>query len=100
MTDKDDLTSLEKLDKAIKEAKQKASGETNSEKPASVGDSARVFVELLSGSAVGFGLGFWLDGIFETTPLLLITCGMLGIAGAFYNIIRAFNMRSNDINED
>ena len=39
-------------------------------------------------SAGGFVLGNWLDGRFETRPVLTLIFGLLGVAAAFVNLVR------------
>ncbi len=36
-------------------------------------------------------LGWWLDGKFETKPILILVCAFLGIALAFYNFFRTIS---------
>ncbi len=36
-------------------------------------------------------LGWWLDGKFETKPILILTFAFLGIALAFYNFFRTIS---------
>ena len=48
----------------------------------------RVVTELIAGIAVGAGLGWLLDKLFHTKPILMIIFVLLGTAGGFWNIIR------------
>ena len=48
----------------------------------------RVLAELLGGMIGGAAIGWALDQLFDTTPLLLLTLLFLGIGVAFRNIIR------------
>jgi len=39
--------------------------------------------------AIGYGLGWWLDGRFSTRPYLTVAMLLLGIAAAFRSLYRA-----------
>ena len=43
---------------------------------------------------VGFGLGYLLDSLFHTAPILMIVFLFYGIAAAFYNLFKV--TRSDD----
>ncbi len=53
-----------------------------------MGAGFRVVSELVAGVLVGGGLGWLLDKVFHTKPLMMILLGCLGLAGGFWNIIR------------
>ncbi len=38
---------------------------------------------------LGLFLGVWLDGVFDTQPVLTLVCLGLGIAAGFRNLVRA-----------
>lgn len=48
----------------------------------------RIGTELISGVIIGAGLGYLLDNIFDTQPLLLIIFLFLGAAAGFLNVYR------------
>ena len=48
----------------------------------------RVVTELVAGILVGGAIGWGLDRLLHTKPLLLIVFGLLGTAGGFWNIVR------------
>lgn len=62
-------------------------------------DQGRVFRELGYFSSlgisvalaivIGMALGYWLDNVFDTKPVLLLVGLVFGIAAGFSNIIRA-----------
>lgn len=54
----------------------------------------RVLAELLGGLIGGGLIGFTLDQLLGTSPWLLLALLVLGIIGAFRNIIRISNQRS------
>jgi ATP synthase protein I len=53
-----------------------------------MGAGFRVVTELVAGVIVGGGLGWLLDKLLHTKPLMMILLGSLGLAGGFWNIIR------------
>jgi ATP synthase protein I len=53
-----------------------------------MGAGFRVVTELIAGVIVGGGLGWLLDHLFHTRPLLMIVLGTLGLVGGFWNIVR------------
>ena len=58
----------------------------------------RIGTELISGVIVGAGLGYVLDKIFDTQPLLLIIFLFLGGAAGFLNVYRF--VRSQEQNKE
>jgi ATP synthase protein I len=53
----------------------------------------RVLSYLIGGFAGGALIGWVLDRLFGTSPLLLITLMLLGAVGGFWNIIKLANQR-------
>ena len=68
------------------EAHRKGAGKTDATESYNLGN--RVLAELLGGMIGGALIGWVLDRLFGTTPLLLLTLLFLGIGVAFRNIIR------------
>ncbi len=80
--------SLEELDKKIAEARNKSTI-LKEDKPKDAGTSPmRVGIELVSGVAVGSGLGYFTDKFFDTSPLFFLIFFMVGGAAGFFNIYR------------
>lgn len=72
-------------------AKKRAEGP---ETPREVAGSAfamgtRLAVELVAGVLVGAAIGYWLDSLLDTSPIMTIGMFMLGLAAGFSNLIRA-----------
>lgn len=42
------------------------------------GAAWRMVIELVTGIVVGFGIGYWLDTVFETLPIFLVLFTLLG----------------------
>lgn len=80
----DNFQNLEKkVNKALDEQAK------TSDKTISNGNPAiKILSELISGIAVGVFLGYFLDEYFNTKPLLLILCMLLGFSGSMLNIYK------------
>ncbi len=53
------------------------------------GIASRLVVELVAGLVVGIGIGWVLDRIFDTGPVLLIIFFLLGAGAGMVNVVRA-----------
>jgi F0F1-type ATP synthase assembly protein I len=42
-------------------------------------------IDLISGLAVGSFIGYFLDGVFSSSPWMLFICAIFGTAGGFYS---------------
>lgn len=70
-------------------AKAQARLKTGGDQPAKRQTLAWQFLsELVAGLLVGSGIGFGLDYLFGSKPWLFVVFLLLGIAGAFWNMIR------------
>ena len=54
----------------------------------SMGRALRLGTDLVAGVAVGGLIGFWLDRLFDTKPILFIVFFLLGTAAGFLNVFR------------
>lgn len=90
------LTSLEKRLKQAQQDEAVRTGEAR--KPADRNEQLgnRVLSYLIGGLAGGALIGWVLDRLLNTSPLLLITLLVLGTVGGFWNIIRISNQRPSD----
>ncbi|MBF0375088.1 MAG: AtpZ/AtpI family protein [Alphaproteobacteria bacterium] len=64
---------------------ERAQGRANS---AGMGLGFRVAIELVAGVMVGFGIGYGLDLLFGTLPLLMVVFLFLGAAAGVLNVYR------------
>lgn len=48
----------------------------------------RMFADLLAGILVGFGLGWLMDGVFDTRPLFMVIISLLGMASGIHLALR------------
>ncbi len=53
-----------------------------------LGIAFRLVADLLAGVIVGGGIGWALDRVFETSPILLIVMFLLGVAAGMRSVIR------------
>lgn len=47
---------------------------------------------LVMAPALFAGLGWWLDGLMEWTPVLMIIGGLYGLVGALYKVISSYRL--------
>lgn len=91
----DQPPSLADLDARLKRARGEQAGadrpKTDGGKPSTsgLGMAMRVGVEMVSGVAVGAGIGYLLDSWLGTKPWLLILFFFLGAAAGILNVYRA-----------
>ena len=60
----------------------------------------RLATELVAGVFVGGLIGWGLDKLLATAPILLIVCLLLGVAGGLLNSIRAAQRMQKDLQSD
>ena len=49
---------------------------------------AMVGTQLVVSIFIGFGIGYWLDGLLGTRPLLMLVFTIFGVAAGFFNVYR------------
>lgn len=47
-----------------------------------------VGTQLVVSIFIGFGIGYWLDGLLGTRPLLMLVFTIFGVAAGFFNVYR------------
>ena len=57
-------------------------------------------IEMVSATALGILIGYWLDKKFSTKPFLTIIFLLLGIAAGFVNLFRAVSSVRRDKGDD
>lgn len=87
---------MHRLNELERRLQQARGGRKQEEKPASppaspsqMGIAFRLVTELLAGVIVGGAIGWALDRVFHTSPILLIVCFLLGVAAGILNVQRA-----------
>jgi ATP synthase protein I len=60
----------------------------------------RLATELVAGVFVGGLIGWGLDRLLGTAPILLIVCLLLGVAGGLLNSVRAAQRMQKDLQSD
>ena len=89
MTDDDpDVRRLADLEGRLKEARGKTELRREDPSPSKLGAAFRLVTELLATVIVAGGIGWALDRVFGTSPLLLIVMFMLGAAAGMRSVIR------------
>ncbi|WP_028878851.1 AtpZ/AtpI family protein [Terasakiella pusilla] len=94
MSDKDERSELDKFDTRLKQAQESSiaprglKAPTN-EPPKGLGLALRCGADLVSGLAVGVGIGYALDTyVFDTKPWLMVLFFFLGAAAGIMNVFR------------
>jgi ATP synthase protein I len=89
MADNDpDARRLADLEGRLKQARGNTKVRPEDPSPSKLGAAFRLVTELLAAVIVGGGIGWALDRVFGTSPLLLIVMFMLGVAAGMRNVIR------------
>jgi ATP synthase protein I len=65
-----------------------------------MGFAFRLATELVAGVFVGGLIGWGLDKLLGTAPILLIVCLLLGVAGGLLNSVRAAQRMQKDLQGD
>ena len=76
----DSLRALERRIEAARSAKEPPARSRGGDKWAGAELAWRMMIELVAGTAIGFGMGWGLDALFGTRPLFLIIFILLGAA--------------------
>lgn len=84
---------LNELERRLRQArggqKQKEEPAPRATSPSQMGIAFRLVAELLAGVIVGGAIGWALDRVFHTSPILLIICFLIGVAAGILNVQRA-----------
>lgn len=49
---------------------------------------AMVGTQLVVSIFIGFGMGYWIDGLFDSRPLFMLIFTVFGVAAGFFNVYR------------
>lgn len=86
-----DPKKLQDLERRLREAR-KSRGEYDrptESPPSNLGIAFRLSTELVAAVVVGGAIGWALDKVLGTSPLLLIVMFFFGVAAGFFNVVRA-----------
>jgi ATP synthase protein I len=87
--DDPDNKRLAELEERLQKARGKTVVVSRDASQSKMGIAFRLVAELLAGVIVGGGIGWALDRVFGTSPLLLIVMFLLGVAAGMRNVVRA-----------
>ena len=80
---------LSALDERIRAAKQRQAPPPPKEEHYSQAEQGwRMVIELVSGILIGFGIGYGLDALFGTIPIMLILFTLLGFVAGVKTMMR------------
>ncbi|NCM96892.1 MAG: F0F1 ATP synthase subunit I [Rhodobacteraceae bacterium CG2_30_10_405] len=81
MSDEPDPARLAALEARLAQAKGEAASATEAERSFSQGEVAwRMVIELVTGMGLGLAIGYGLDALFGTMPILLVIFALFGFA--------------------
>lgn len=83
-----DPKKLRGLDEKLREARGRAPLPKEEQPPSNLGIAFRLSTELVAAVVVGGGIGWGLDRLFGTSPILLIVMFFFGVAAGFRNVVR------------
>ena len=91
MDDRELSKDIDNLDRKIRELREKETGSSEKGSSTYIGAAhigIRIAADLLSGIAVGAGIGYVLDKVFDTRPYLFAVFLLFGGAAGFLNVYR------------
>ena len=89
MSDDDpDSRRLKQLEDDIRKARGPGEVRDQESPPSKMGIAFRLVADLLAGVIVGGGIGWALDRVFGTSPILLILMFLVGAAAGIRNVMR------------
>jgi ATP synthase protein I len=99
---------MHRLNQLERQLQQARGGQKQEQKPApppaspsQMGIAFRLVTELLAGVIVGGAIGWALDRVFGTSPILLIVCFLVGVAAGIRNVQRtAREMNESNVGKD
>jgi ATP synthase protein I len=86
--DDPDARRLTELQDRLQKARGKEAVPPQQGSQSQLGIAFRLVADLLAGVIVGGGIGWALDRVFGTSPLLLIVMFLLGVAAGMRNLMR------------
>jgi len=79
---------LQELEERLKKARGQREVPHEEAPPSKLGVAFRLVTELLAAVIVGGALGWGLDRVFGTAPILFFLLFFLGVAAGFFNVLR------------
>jgi ATP synthase protein I len=96
MAEQDPEARLRQLEERLQEARKSSEAPVEAQSQQSkMGIAFRFVADLLAGVIVGTGIGWGLDRVFGTSPLLLIVMLFVGIAAGVVNVVRTAKEMNN-----
>ena len=98
MSDHDpDPEKLRDLENKLRKARGRKKPQAEDRPPSKLGIAFRLSTEFVAAPVVGGAIGWGLDNLFGTMPVLLLVMFCLGVAAGFRNLLRAAKkMNEND----
>ncbi|WP_417674301.1 AtpZ/AtpI family protein [Pseudodonghicola sp.] len=90
MTEDDQKQRLARLEARLAEARKAQAPKPRVDEHYSQANLAwRMVIELVAGLGIGFSIGYGLDSLFGTIPILLVTFTLLGLAAGVKTMLRS-----------
>ena len=90
MTEDDQKQRLARLEARLAKAKKAQAPKPRVDEHYSQANLAwRMVIELVAGLGIGFSIGYGLDSLFGTIPILLVTFTLLGLAAGVKTMLRS-----------
>lgn len=87
-----DAERLHALEQRLAERQSRVEGDTpGADKFHQANHAWRMVTELVAGLVIGFGMGYGLDRLFGTMPILLVVFTLLGLAAGIKTMMRTAN---------
>ena len=89
MTEEPDAERLRALEERIAQARKKGERTPGAMRGLSQGEAGwRMVIELATGMAVGLGIGYGLDALLGTRPVLMVIFALLGFAAGVRTMLK------------
>ena len=92
------MKDLKEISTRLKIAKKKTEKNIKGSNAASLGKALKISTELVAAVVVGSIIGYLLDGLFGTKPLLTICFFLMGVAAGILNVFRSAKKMHNNKN--
>ena len=97
MSEDPDARRLADIEERLRKAREKRDEIRQVKSPNSkLGIAFRLVTELLAAVIVGGAIGWGLDRVLGTGPLLLIVMFLVGVAAGFFNVVRSAQQMNRD----
>lgn len=87
---------LKQLEERLRKARRPGRLREEEAPPSKLGMAFRLSTEFVAAVVVGGGIGWALDRVFGTSPILMLVTFFFGVAAGFRNVVRAARQMNED----